>query len=256
METITSNQNKRIKNIQALKSKSKLRKETHFFIVEGIKMVMEAAALCLLTEAYMTEEMAKNIAEEDLGCECFCVSDKLMKEISDTETPQGILAVCKEATHPPLEEIMARPRLRLLILEDVRDPGNLGTMIRTSEAAGIDAVIMSKGTADMYSPKVIRSTMGSIFRVPCFYTDDLHEVLKSLKAVGIVTYAAHLKGEKFHNEIEYPAKCGVIIGNEANGITEETASLAGELIKIPMEGKVESLNAAIAAAIMMYAMKS
>lgn len=252
MENITSNQNKRIKNIIALQTKSKTRKENASFVVEGPKMVREAAGLSLLREVFMTEKYMN----EDFACECFCVPDKLMKEISGTETPQGIVGICDFPTHPPLEDILAKPHLRLLLLEDVRDPGNLGTMIRTSEAAGIDAVVMSKGTADMYSPKVTRSTMGSIFRVPCFYTDDLHEVLKSLKAAGIVTYAAHLKGEKFHSEIEYPAKCGVIIGNEANGITEETASLAGELIKIPMEGKVESLNAAIAAAIMMYAMKS
>ncbi|MBP5305727.1 MAG: RNA methyltransferase, partial [Lachnospiraceae bacterium] len=203
-----------------------------------MKMVREAGLLRLLTEVYMTEEFVKeNVMEnagEDLGCECFCVTEKLMKEMADTETPQGILAVCREPQHPPLDSILEKGKLRLLILEDVRDPGNLGTMIRTSEAAGIDAVIMSKGTADMYSPKVTRSTMGSIFRVPCYYTEELHSLLSRLKDAGIVTYAAHLKGEKFHNEIEYPAKCGVIIGNEANGITEETAALAGELIKIPM----------------------
>ena len=218
-------------------------------------MVREAAGLRLLTEAYMTEEMANTLSAEDLGCECFCVPDKLMKEISDTETPQGILAVCKEAQHPPLAEILKRDFLRLLILEDVRDPGHLGTMIRTSEAAGIDAVIMSKGTADMYSPKVTRSTMGSIFRVPCYYEENLSALLKDLAASGVVTYAAHLRGESYHNEVSYPAKAGVIIGNEANGISDEVASLAGQLIKIPMEGKVESLNAAIAAVIMMYAMK-
>jgi len=115
---------------------------------------------------------------------------------------------------------------------------------------------MSKGTADMYSPKVTRSTMGSIFRVPCYYEEDLKTRLKELSAAGVVTYAAHLRGTAFHNEVKYPKKAGVIIGNEANGITDETAALAGQLIKIPMEGKVESLNAGVAAAIMMYAMKN
>ena len=139
-----------------------------------------------------------------------------------------------------------------LILEDIQDPGNLGTMIRTGEGAGVDGILMSKGTVDIYNPKTIRSTMGSLYRVPFLYTGDLTQTIGQLQKTGIRVYAAHLKGTKSYREPDYAEGAAFLIGNEGNGLKEETAALADEYIRIPMQGKLESLNAAVAAALLMY----
>lgn len=140
----------------------------------------------------------------------------------------------------------------LLILEGIQDPGNLGTMIRTAEGAGVTGIIMSKTTVDIFNPKVVRSTMGSLFRVPFYLTDDLAKTIGTLKKQGITMYAAHLKGKLSYDQPNYCSACGFMIGNEGNGLTPETAALADQYIRIPMEGRVESLNASIAAALLMY----
>ena len=139
-----------------------------------------------------------------------------------------------------------------LLLEDVQDPGNLGTMIRTAEGAGADGIFMTEGCVDVYNPKTIRSTMGSLYRVPFVCGASLLEVTALLKKEKITTYAAHLKGEKFFHEIDYHGGSAFLIGNEGNGLREETADLADTYLKIPMEGKLESLNAAMAAGLLMY----
>lgn len=141
---------------------------------------------------------------------------------------------------------------RYLILEDIQDPGNLGTMIRTAEAAGIKAVIMSRNTADIFNPKVTRATMGSCFRVPFIYADNFADAVNSLKTNGIRVYGAYLRGGKNYREAEFGKRCAIMIGNEGNGLTDEAIALADERVFIPMEGKIESLNAAVAAAILMY----
>jgi TrmH family RNA methyltransferase len=140
----------------------------------------------------------------------------------------------------------------LMILESIQDPGNLGTIIRAGEGAGITGVIMDDATADIYNPKVIRSTMGSVCRVPFVYTSDLKGTLKNLKAQGVRLYAAHLEGRNNYEKEDYTVDTGFLIGNEGNGLTEETSALADALVKIPMMGKVESLNAAVAASILMF----
>ena len=139
----------------------------------------------------------------------------------------------------------------IVVLDRLQDPGNMGTIVRTGEAAGISGIIMSKDSADIYNPKVIRSTMGSIFRVPLAIVDDLATAVDTLKDNGITTYAAHLKGE-LYNSGSLTKDCALLIGNEARGLSEEISAKADKLIKIPMHGKVESLNAAIATAILMY----
>ena len=139
-----------------------------------------------------------------------------------------------------------------MILERLQDPGNLGTIMRTAEAAGVSCVIMDKDTVDIYNPKVVRSTMGAIFRVPFIYADNLNAVADLLKKDGYSLYAAHLKGTHNFNEIAYEKKTAFLIGNESAGLSEKTASLADEYVKIPMKGKVESLNASVAASLLMY----
>ena len=140
----------------------------------------------------------------------------------------------------------------LLVLENLQDPGNLGTMMRTAEGAGVTGVLLSRGCVDIYNPKTIRSTMGSIYRVPFLYTDDLLGDMDRLHEKGIVTYAAHLKGKGFYDEESYKGPTAFLIGNEGNGLTDELSEKAKQYIKIPMEGQLESLNAAVAAAILMY----
>ena len=160
-----------------------------------------------------------------------------------------------------LEELVERASERqkrggkpplFLLLEDIQDPGNLGTMLRTGEGAGVDGVIMSKGTVDIYNPKTIRSTMGALYRVPFLYMDSLEEAMDLLREHEIAVYAAHLQGRQYFDELAYEEGSAFLIGNEGNGLRRETAGQADVWLKIPMEGKLESLNAAVAAALLMY----
>ena len=140
----------------------------------------------------------------------------------------------------------------MLVLENIQDPGNLGTIFRTAEAAGATGIVLSKDCVDLYNPKVIRSTMGAIFRIPFIYTDDLIGTIDELKREGITVYAAHLKGENSYDMEDYKTACAFLIGNEGNGLPEETAACADRKILIPMEGGAESLNAAVASAVLMF----
>ena len=139
-----------------------------------------------------------------------------------------------------------------MILENLQDTGNLGTLIRTGEGAGITGVIMNQQTVDIFNPKTIRATMGSIFRVPFVYVPELSTVLTQMHERGIHTYAAHLKGQKYYDSFSFREPTAFLIGNEGNGLTKEISDQAGQYLKIPMEGKVESLNASSAAALLMY----
>ena len=140
----------------------------------------------------------------------------------------------------------------IMILENLQDPGNLGTIIRTAEGAGVDGIIMTSGTVDIYNPKVIRSTMGAMYRMKFAYTDDLAGTVKLLKSKGIITYAAHLKGAVDYVKCDYTKGTAFFIGNEGNGLTDEATDLADRKIIIPMKGKLESLNAAVSGALLMY----
>lgn len=179
------------------------------------------------------------------------VGDSVFKQISDTQTPQGIMAVI-EMPHYELADLLDGDRTHLLILEGIQDPGNLGTMLRTGEGAGITGVIMNSQTVDLYNPKTVRSTMGSLYRMPYYISDDLEGTINLLKEKGVKLYAAHLKGTLSYDEPEYTRACGFMIGNEGNGLSDQIADMADTYIKIPMEGKVESLNAAISATLLMY----
>lgn len=140
----------------------------------------------------------------------------------------------------------------MVVLDNLQDPGNLGTIFRTAEAAGVTGILLSKDCVDVYNPKVIRSTMGAVFRMPFLYVEDLPEKIKELQKEGIKTYAAHLRGENAYDEEDYTTGCAFLIGNEGNGLRDEVADCADCLIRIPMEGEAESLNAAVAAAVLMF----
>lgn len=181
------------------------------------------------------------------------VADNVFKTISDTQTPQGVLALVRMPEYTLADLLGSQEKqAHLLILENIQDPGNLGTMLRTGEGAGITGVLMNKTTVDIFHPKTVRATMGSLYRVPFYVTDNMEETIMELKQKSISLYAAHLKGTMSYDQPDYTKPCGFLIGNEGNGLTEEAAGYADEYIKIPMEGKVESLNAAIAATLLMY----
>lgn len=249
---ITSAANEQIKNLIQLKEKSKIRKATGTFTVEGIKMFVEIPK-DELVGVYVSESFGRDNVSVLDNVNYQVVSDNVFKKISDTVTPQGIMAVVRQKSYTVEDIISQRNKDKscIVVLDRLQDPGNLGTILRTGEAAGITGVIMSGDCADIYNPKVIRSTMGSIFRVPFAIVDDLPDTVELLKANGIVTYAAHLKGQ-LYNEGTIKKDSALLIGNEARGLSDAVASKADELIKIPMAGKVESLNAAIATAILMY----
>lgn len=257
MVTINSTSNDNIKRITALMEKAKQRRKEGCFIVEGIKMYREIPKGDL-DSVYVSETFAKDnpdvIKEMDSGSDrCFCLGDGLFKKISGTVTPQGVLAIVRQKKCS-FDDVMSTThsgRNCFVVLDRIQDPGNLGTIVRTGEGAGINGIIMSDTTVDIYNPKVIRSTMGSVFRVPFCVVSDLPEAVERLKQAGVTCYAAHLKGEAYNREA-FSDKTALLIGNEANGLSDEVAEKADRLIKIPMQGKVESLNAAIATAILMY----
>lgn len=251
---IESMNNQQIKNIIQLQKKAKVRNSQDVFVVEGPKMVYEAPQNDLvkiyLSETFYSEGLKSSTRPWE-GRDYEVVTDKVFKEMSDTQTPQGILAVVKQKKYR-LETVIGQGMPLLLILESIQDPGNLGTIIRTAEGAGVSGIVMNKGTVDIYNPKTIRSTMGSIYRMPFIYAEDFYDTIQILKEKGIYLYAAHLGGEKDYNDADYTIRCGFLIGNEGRGLDSQTAATADEYIKIPMSGSVESLNAAVAAALLSY----
>lgn len=257
---ISSASNSQIKNVIKLQKQSKAREEQELFVVEGRKMFEEARdqEQVHVKKAYVSSSYFEQYADSDeryfKGVDYELVSDSVMKEASETITPQGIVALIQKPKYS-LQDMISKDRVRLLLLEDLRDPGNLGTMIRTSEGVGITGVILSKNSVDIFNPKVIRSTMGSIYRVPFFYAQDFKMTLNEIKEQDISIYAAHLEGAVSYETVDYKKRSAILIGNEANGLSDEVSKLATTCIKIPMEGQVESLNAAIAAAVLMYEVK-
>ena len=249
---ITSASNQRVKNLMNLIQKAKARREQDVFITEGIKMFLEAD-LEKIKEIYVSQSFyEKGMAKEKLEkCDYEVLSDDLLKKVSDTQTPQGVLCVMKQY-HYELKDLFQKENPLFLILEDIQDPGNLGTMVRTAEGAGVDGIIMTKGTVDIYNPKTIRSTMGSIYRMPFLYTEDILTVMKQLQEKDVKLYAAHLKGNQYYHQLDFKGGTAFLIGNEGNGLKEETARAADVYMKIPMQGQVESLNAAVASVILMY----
>lgn len=249
---ITSTSNPKVKYLVQLQKKRKLRDEKGVFLVEGIRMFREIPVE-YIEEIYATEgfyEGNKSLFQ-GLNQKLELLSDAVFQKISETATPQGILCVVKRQKYE-LAELINKENAHILLLEDLQDPGNVGTILRTAEAAGVTGVIMTRATADLYQPKTIRSTMGAIFRVPCVCVENAVEAMEELKKHNIFTFASHLEGEKWYNEVEYKGKIAFLIGNEGNGLSEEVSKAADTLIRIPMEGDVESLNAAIAATVLMY----
>lgn len=253
---ITSTSNARVKRLGNLIKKKKVRDAEKVYIVEGIRMFKEVPKE-ELREVYVSESFykkEKDVIEEVLqgsSVKPELLTDSVYAHISDTKSPQGILCVIDQEEYT-LEKIIREDNPHMIVLEHLQDPGNLGTIFRTAEAAGVTGIIMDKGCVDIYNPKTIRSTMGAIYRVPFVYVDDLHLAINKLKEKDISVYAAHLEESVDYDEPDYTNGTAFLIGNEGNGLMKETADLADSYIKIPMAGQVESLNAAIAATVLMF----
>ena len=262
---ITAATNPRVKQVVQWQSKSKERHRDKVFVVEGTKMYLEAPDN-LVREVYVSEELSGQLTRPDAsgrqqilprladklsrtGYET--VSNEVFAKMSDTRTPQGILAVLRQPEYD-LDKLLQQPNPLFLVLENLQDPGNLGTILRTGEGAGVTGVIISEDSVDIFNPKVIRSTMGSIYRVPFLYEKNLLQTLEKLHTVGVKTYAAHLQGRAYYDSFSFQGPVAFLIGNEGNGLSRELADAASSYLKIPMEGQLESLNAAVSAALLMY----
>ncbi len=254
---ITSLGNERIKAVVRMRQKAKARAEADAFLAEGIKMFLEAPAQ-QIREVYISESFScpdaaveRAVREKAGALPCETVSEAVFAKLSDTCSPQGVLCVLNRR-HYQLADMLREKNPLLLLAEGIQDPGNLGTMIRAGEGAGIHGLILSSDTVDMYNPKTIRATMGSVYRVPFLYTDSLLATMKELQARGIAVYAAHLRGERSYDLCDFLDGTAFLIGNEGNGLRRESAEVADMYMKIPMAGRVESLNAGMAAAVLLY----
>ncbi len=245
---ISSKENNIIKEVKRLKEK-KYRNEK--YIIEGHKMIDEAIQESVKIDIIiMTEEFANHnqkYVEKINNYKFILVTENVFKELTEVKTPQGILAVVYKKEQIKIDEKADY----IMALDDVQDPGNIGTIIRTLDSANIKQLIVSRGTVDAYSPKVVRSTMGAIFRVQIIEVENLSETLNSLKQKGFDLVSTSLQTDKNIYDINYNKKV-VVIGNEANGVSKEIQDASDYKVKIPMMGKTESLNASVAASIMIY----
>ncbi len=249
---ITSTGNAQVKNIIQLNQKAKARREQGLFVAEGRKMFYEAPA-SWVEKVYVTEALSEDaqLMEQVKKYPYEIVADQVFRQMCDTQTPQGVLTVLKKPSYQ-LEDIVKGEHPFVVVLEDLQDPGNAGTILRTGEGAGIDGVILTKTCVDITNPKVIRSTMGSIYRMPFIYVEDVLSLKNTFREKGIRSFAAHLNGKNSYDCEDYTGGTAFLIGNEGKGLTETAAEAADCLIRIPMCGQVESLNAAMAAGILMY----
>ncbi len=254
---------KKRKFIKELSEKPRLRRESGLYIVDGPKMCGEIPGE-LIEELYVSENFLKRSEETGSSLPAFLtrrryelISESEMKKLSDTVTPQGVLAVVRQKRQRDIRElsdsVRREGRKGLFIgLQCVQDPGNVGTIIRSAEAAGADALICDRGCADIYSPKVVRSTMGSIFRLPVLSAESLSDEAEILKKEGYEVFAACLAGSEDYTLCDLVGDSFVLIGNESRGLTESLIDKATKRIRIPMLGKAESLNAAVAASVIMF----
>ena len=254
MQIITSKDNEIIKNVRKLKEK-KYRDLNNEYLVEGVKMIKEAILedakiklIVVCEDNANSGAIDKKLLYEIAKYECIYVSKKVFDLISDVQTPQGMLAVIEKENS---EDKIDYTEDVIVVLDGIQDPGNLGTILRTIDSVGLKQVIVSKETADSYNPKVVRSTMGAIFRVKVIESNNLLDTLKNMKKHKYKIMATSLETDNSIYDVDYNKKV-IVIGNEANGVEKEILDYADEKIKIPMLGKTESLNASVATAVILY----
>ncbi|MCI7138212.1 MAG: RNA methyltransferase [Oscillospiraceae bacterium] len=251
---ITSRENPLIKEVSALIRDKKARKISGLFVVEGARACFEAIkSNAEVIRVFVTNDAEKRYSEYiapliSQSAETFYISESVAEKIGETKTPQGVFAVCRAAENPPDFE----QKGVFVLLSELQDPGNIGTILRTCEAMNVRGVLLCS-CADAYSPKVLRSTMGCLFRLPFLTLSSTEEGLAKLHEHGIKTYAAALSNKaKLLPEVSFASKSCIVIGNEGNGLSEKTVANCNETVMIPMPGRAESLNAASAAAILIY----
>ena len=258
---INSEQNNKIKFIKSL-SKRKYREQEGCFYTEGHRAVVEGILsgrkprMLVVSETYSKQDAYNELRDicfaQDIDAKqvLLLVSDKIFSQLSDTKTPQGVGGVFDIPRSSMSNLTKAR---NILLLENLQDPGNMGTIIRTADAAGFDAIVCGKGSVDVYNPKVLRSTVGSIFHIDILQFDECSvDIAKTFRDNGFVLYCAHPRGDKTSFEIEFTNHNVIVIGNEANGLSDEMLQVCEYKVSIPMPGKAESLNASVAAALMIY----
>lgn len=249
---IESKENSFLKNIKKLKEK-KFRSKEGKFLLEGLRLVEEAIKAKALVENIIIDEKVKDkILIEDFiedydEKKIIIMNSSLFSQITQTENPQGIIALVKHS-----KKTVELYGNFYVVCDKVQDPGNLGTIIRTSHAAGVDGIILTKGSADIYNDKTLRSTMGSIFYVPVFYDDEDFTIIKSLQNKGFNLVVTSLQESKNFFDEDLRGKTMVTVGNEGNGVSDELMNLADKKVKIPMPGGAESLNVAIATSIILF----
>lgn len=259
-EIITSKNNPLVKNIVKLLNSSKHRNKNKLFVVEGLRlcrdaMLSNAEIKYLIYSDSAMQKYSRHI-NDIANCSelCYQVSDNVFLDMSDTISPQGVMCVCKM-----LDKNVDVDKIgnvgKLIVLEDIQDPSNMGTILRTAEALGIDAVILSSNCCDIYNPKVLRGSMGAVFRVNILMSDNIPSLIDKFNKLGFDTYATLPSFNAQHiNKVKFSNKSISVIGNEANGITEQTIDRCSYKITVPMLGRAESLNASTAASIVMWEM--
>lgn len=254
MQIITSKENSLIKHICKLKEK-KYRNQYCEFIIEGVKLIKEAINeyikiknIIISEEALDTGLIDKDLIQIIQKQGFIKVPSNIFKLISDVENPQGILAIVEKDNN---NLKIDKSENFILALDDIQDPGNLGTIIRTADSINLKQILISKGTADAYNPKVIRSTMGAIFRVKIIECEDLSLTLKDLQKNKYKVVVTSLDARKTIYDVDFKRNV-IVIGNEANGVSKEIIDLADEKTIIPMQGKTESLNVSVATGVILY----
>lgn len=266
-DIITSVTNQKIKRLVSLRQKARSRRSERAFIIEGTRLFLDTPER-YIREIYITRECeqhlkgaqteearrfaAKRKQLEKEGVFFTYVTEEVLAKASDIRTPQGILCVVRMPQYER-EDLLGRESAPLiLIAENIQDPGNLGTMFRTAEAAGVTGLLLSADTVDVFNPKTVRSTMSSIFRLPFYISRDLASDLVWMKEQGIQLFAACLDAQHNYDETSYQGGTAFLIGNEGSGLTTASMEAADEKIIIPMEGRIESLNAAVSSGILLY----
>lgn len=257
MIRIESTQNKVYKLAKSLNLK-KYRDKENKYLLEGLRYVQSNIEMGHTCEALLCTDSFLKQHLEDISKELapiFVLDEKLFMDLAQTERPQGIIGVFHMQPKRNEKDLLnaSWDNQNMVLLDRIQDPGNLGTIIRTADAAGIKTILLAKGTVDLYNPKVVRSTAGSLQNIQVYELLDLKETLISLKEKGIKIMATALERSVDYRQIDYSLNsfC-LVIGNEANGVANEIIELADYCVKIPIHGQAESLNAAVAAGIMMY----
>ena len=258
MPNITSRDNKLIKNTAKLKRNSKFRKQSGLFIAEGVRLCVDAMLSGVEIEyLFATETAAEKNPEEfkqlfNYSKKAYTVSPEVFGLISDTQNPQGFLCVIKTLDKSCQFDTI-KVNGKFIALDNMQDPNNLGTVLRSCEAFGVDGVIMSSDCCDIYSPKVVRGSMGAVFRLPFIICDTVAGFLD--EHPEIISYAAVVdRDAMLLNTVKFNTPCVVVIGNEGNGLKQQTINTCTHKLTVPMSGKAESLNASAAAAILIWEM--